>query len=155
MRSSTLLPAVFLLLASAHFAPPPARNGPVAGKPQPAQSCAMPLRGAAAAAARRAAARGDHRLLAYWQNGFAATLVIPGVRICDAGASRGGPRAQDFRTIAISVDKASLGCCDRPWRPDSCGVRQEDYAAAYNLEMIRVARRRLKCRSLEADPARR
>ncbi len=61
-----------------------------------------------------------------------------------------GGRGRAFRLIAIG--KASQPCCDMRWVPNSCGVRQEDYAAAYNLEMIRVARRRLRCRALLVEP---
>ena len=112
----------------------------------------MPLPGNPAAAANKAAARGDHRLMAYRQGGFAISLVVAGVRHCDAAASATEAGNGDFRLVAISLDDAATRqCCDH-WVPDRCGLRQQDYAAAYNSEMIRVARRRLKCRELLVEP---
>lgn len=111
----------------------------------------MPLPDTAVAAARKAAARRDYRLLAYWQAGFVPRPVAPAVKSCDTGQRLGMAGRQDFRWIDISSDKNSLGCCDRSWTPDACGVRQEDYAAAYNLELIRLDRRRIKCSRLEID----
>jgi hypothetical protein len=108
----------------------------------------MPLRGSPQAAARAAARRGDHRLMAYQQNGIAVMTVIPAVRFCEAGASRG--RGAGFRLVDIA--KGATPCCDMHWTPNACGVRQENYAAAYNLEMIRVARRRVGCRALLVAP---
>jgi hypothetical protein len=110
----------------------------------------MPLRGSPQSAARVSARRGDHRLMAYQQNGFAVMLVIPGVQYCDSGEGLSGWRTKAFRLLEIS--KGSTPCCDMRWTPNACGVRQEDYAAAYNLEMIRIARRRVKCRELLVVP---
>jgi hypothetical protein len=88
--------------------------------------------------------------MAYQQNGFAVTLVIPAVSFCDARRGVRGWRTGAFRLVEIS--KGATPCCDMHWTPNACGVRQEDYAAAYNLEMIRVARRRVGCRELQVDP---
>jgi hypothetical protein len=88
--------------------------------------------------------------MAYQQNGFAITLVIPAVSFCDAGMGIGGRRTGAFRLIEIS--KGATPCCDMRWTPNACGVRQENYAAAYNVEMIRVARRQVKCRELQVEP---
>lgn len=88
--------------------------------------------------------------MAYQQNGIAVMLVIPAVSYCETGMGIGGWRTRAFRLIEIS--KGSTPCCDMRWTPNACGVRQENYAAAYNLEMIRVARRKLKCRELLVEP---
>ena len=110
----------------------------------------MPLRGTPQAAARASARRGDHRLMAYQQNGFAVMLVIPAVSTCEIEGRRGRARDAAFRLVEIS--HPATPCCDMHWTPTACGVRQEDYAAAYNLEMIRVARRRLRCREVQVAP---
>ena len=129
----------------------------------PVAACAMPTGGDATNAARAAIARSDYWLLVYSQNGESAREVTPGVKWRRGPATKAA-KVRDLkadnaggdgclRFIHISIDpQRSPGCCDIPWTPDAFGEKQEAFAAAYNIELIRAPTFIAACGRYEAAP---